>query len=203
MKRMADDRRRLLAPRGWKPPTVLILPGLGGSPPDHWQSRWQARHPAYRRVEQTHWDVPRRASWVVKLETAVRAAVPDQVVLVAHSLACPLVAHWARHGSATRVAAALLVAPADVEREGAPAAVRCFAPLPLERLPFPSWLVASSDDPHLSLDRARQLARAWGSRFLEAGAAGHLNVASGHGDWAEGEALLEEIVRGQAARRTG
>jgi uncharacterized protein len=140
---------------------------------------------------------------VVRLEAAVRAALPERVVLVAHSLGCPLVAHWARNGSVQRVVAALLVAPADVEREGALKPLRDFAPLPLDRLPFPSWVVASSNDPYASLERARHFARAWGSRFLEAGARGHLNEASGHGDWAEGEALLDEIVHGTAARRTG
>jgi hypothetical protein len=183
-------------------PTVLILPGLGGSEPGHWQSLWQVRHPEYVRVEQADWLAPRRLAWVIRLEAAVRAA-PGRVVLVAHSLAGPLVAHWARRGSVDRVAAALLVAPADVERPGAPAPLADFTPVPLERLPFPTWLVGSSDDPHASLERSRALADAWGARFLEAGAAGHLNVASGHGPWPTGEALLEELIQGAAARRAG
>jgi predicted alpha/beta hydrolase family esterase len=182
------------------PPTVLLLPGLGGSEAGHWQTRWQALHPEYVRVEQASWHAPRRLAWVIRLEAAVRAAA-GPVILVAHSLAGPLVAHWARRGSVQRVAAALLVAPADVERPDAPAAVRDFAPLPLERLPFTTWLVASSDDPHASVERSRQLAAAWGARLLEAGAVGHINVASGHGPWPTGEALLDELRRGATRRR--
>lgn len=203
MTNMADSRRKPTPGPGWRPPTVLVLPGLGGSPPGHWQSLWQARHPEYRRVEQARWDAPRRAAWVVRLEAAVRAAAPELVVLVAHSLACPLVAHWARHGSVDRVAAALLVAPADVERPDAPEAIRGFAPLPQERLPFRSWVVASRSDPHVTFERAQAFAAAWGSRFLDVGEAGHVNVTSGHGAWPEGHALLDEILRGGAARRAG
>lgn len=203
MRTMTEQRRKLTPGPGWRPPTVLVLPGLGGSPPGHWQSLWQARHPEYRRVEQVQWDAPRRAAWVVKLEVAARAAAPERVVLVAHSLACPLVAHWARHGSADRVAAALLVAPADVERADAPEAIRGFAPLPQGRLPFRSWVVASRSDPHVTFERAQGFAATWGSTFLDVGEAGHLNVASGHGAWPEGQALLDEILRGTAARRAG
>jgi predicted alpha/beta hydrolase family esterase len=152
---------------------VLLLPGLGGSPPGHRQSLWEARFPKFRRVEQSRWDALRLGAWTIRLEMAVRASPSGPVVLVAHSLACALVAHWARLGSVRRVAAALLVAPADVECPGAPEAVRSFAPLPLERLPFPSWLVASSDDPHSELERARAFGRAW------SGSAAGDGVASG------------------------
>ncbi|HKU44709.1 MAG TPA: alpha/beta hydrolase, partial [Polyangiales bacterium] len=34
---------------------VLIIPGLGGSGPQHWQTRWEQLH-GYRRVEQREWD---------------------------------------------------------------------------------------------------------------------------------------------------
>jgi uncharacterized protein len=179
-----------------------MVPGLGGSEPGHWQSLWLAAHPGAMRVEQADWFAPRRLAWTARLESAVCAAA-GPVVLVAHSLAGPLVAHWARGGAVHRVRAALLVAPADVERPGAPEAVRDFAPLPRERLPFTSWVVASSDDPHATLARSRELAAAWGARFLHAGAVGHLNVASGHGPWPEGEVLLEALVRSAADRQGG
>jgi hypothetical protein len=66
--------------------------------------------------------------------------------------------------------------------------------MPFERLPFETWVVASTDDPHCALERARSFSAAWGARFLSAGASGHINVASGHGAWRQGEALLEKIV---------
>jgi len=174
-------------------PTVLVLPGLHGSGPRHWQSIWERRHHELRRVEQASWSEPRLGDWATKLERAVRAAAAP-VILVAHSLACALVAHWARVGETERVAAALLVAPADVDELGH-VEVRSFAPMPLERLPFASWVVASENDPFVALDRAHAFARAWGARFLEAGRCGHINVDSGHGPWREGEALLAELER--------
>jgi len=165
---------------------------LHGSGPRHWQSIWERRHRELQRVEQASWSEPRLGDWAATLERAVRAA-PAPVILVAHSLACALVAHWARAGTTARVAAALLVAPADVDARIVE--LRSFAPMPLERLPFPSWLVASENDPFVALDRARSFARAWGARFLEAGRCGHMNVDSGHGPWPEGEALLAELER--------
>jgi predicted alpha/beta hydrolase family esterase len=143
---------------------------------------------------------------VETLEQAVRT-VDGPVVLVAHSLGSVLVAHWARRGSWRRVAGALLVAPADVDAARGIPSVGGFAPIPTVRLPFPAWMVASTNDPHCAHDRARGLATAWGARFLSAGAAGHLNVASGHGRWPQGEHLLEQVVAvettGWRARRAG
>lgn len=90
---------------------------------------------------------------------------------------------------------AFLVAPADVdnaeewpETQGLKldGAASGFAPLPLDPLPFPSVLVASSNDPYCRLERAKALAEAWHSTLVEAGDAGHINGASGHGPWPEG-----------------
>lgn len=59
--------------------SVLIVPGLGGSGPGHWQSIWQARNPNYRRVEQLDWDEPDLEGWTANLDAAVRAAAPPVV----------------------------------------------------------------------------------------------------------------------------
>src|SRR6478609_12161098 len=98
--------------RSMQPASVLILPGLGNSGPAHWQSLWQTEH-GYRRVEQANWDQPRLGDWLSSLQAAVDAA-SGGVVLVAHSLACSLVAHFAKAQPA-RVLGAFLVSPADVE----------------------------------------------------------------------------------------
>jgi predicted alpha/beta hydrolase family esterase len=42
------------------------------------------------------------------------------------------------------------------------------------------------------LERARQFAEVWGSEFVNIGAAGHINTASGYGEWPEGLALLQD-----------
>ena len=98
---------------------VLLLPGWQNSDAEHWQSRWQALH-GFQRVQQADWQWPRRGDWMVQLENAVLASV-QPALLVAHSLGCHLVAAWAAHSQHTaRVGAALLVAPADTEREDMP-----------------------------------------------------------------------------------
>ena len=173
-------------------PRVLILPGYQNSGPEHWQSLWEARHPEYRRVHQRDWEYPRRADWVAAVDEAVRADSAP-VVFVAHSLGCVTVAHWAA-GHAHEVAGALLVAPPDIERPDALSDVRDFAPIPLAPLPFPSIVVASTDDPFAAFERARAWADAWGSRFVSLGAAGHVNAAAGFGAWPAGEALLAELM---------
>jgi hypothetical protein len=170
---------------------VLILPGLYDSGPLHWQTRWEALDSTLHRVVQRDWQTPRCADWVLVLEGAV-AAAGEEVVLVGHSSACALVAHWAG-GTSRRVRGALLVGPSDPEAPSYPAGPTGFAPMPLARLPFASIVVASSDDPYVSLSRARAFASAWGSRFVDAGAAGHLNSDSGLGDWGAGRALLAEL----------
>jgi len=173
-------------------PRVLVLPGYQSSGPEHWQSLWEARHPAYRRVAQRDWEYPRRDEWVAALHDVVASAA-SPVVFVAHSLGCHAVVQWAaRH--VHPVAGALLVAPSDVERLDALSDARTFGPIPMTRLPFPSILVASTDDPFADLERAERWAAAWGSRLVCLGAAGHINAAAGYGPWPEGEALLAELV---------
>ena len=171
---------------------VLILPGLYDSSPQHWQTLWMAGRPGFRRVEQADWERPRCADWVARLDAAVQEAGP-RALLVAHSAACALVAHWAavRGGN---VRGALLVGPSDTEAPSYPAGPTGFAPMPLVRLPFPSTVVASADDPYVSLDRAETFARSWGSRFVNIGQAGHINTASGLGDWPRGLELLQELA---------
>jgi predicted alpha/beta hydrolase family esterase len=172
---------------------VLILSGLWNSGPEHWQSHWQARHPAWRRVEHRDWIDPVRDEWVAELDAAV-ATCSGAPVLVAHSLGCMLAAHWAASSSPLRAAGAFLVAPSDVEAPSYPIDANGFAPVPLARLPFPSVVIASTNDEFVTRERARAFAEAWGSSYVEIGEAGHVNADAGYGDWPEGERLLLEFL---------
>jgi predicted alpha/beta hydrolase family esterase len=171
---------------------ALLLPGLFDSGPEHWQSYWERADPSCLRVVQRDWETPLRTEWVATLETAVAASGSD-VVLVAHSTACALVAFWAAATSRT-VRGALLVAPSDTEALSYPAGPTGWQPMPLGALPFPSIVVASSNDGFCSLERARLFAEAWGSRFVNIGAAGHINSASGLGHWSKGKTLLADLL---------
>ena len=81
-----------------------------------------------------------------------------------------------------------------MERADTSKALAHFAPSPRAPLPFPSILVASEDDPHASIQRSFDMARNWGSHFVELGAAGHIDADSDVGLWGEGQALVERLI---------
>lgn len=175
------------------PAPVLVLPGFGNSGPGHWQTLWEARHPEWRRVQLGHWDAPVCEEWVRVLDEAVRhCAAPP--LLVAHSLACLLVAHWAQR-STVSIRGAFLVAIPEPGSPSFPPTARGFTPVPMQPLRFPSLVAASADDPFGSSAFARRCATAWGSRFVDIGEAGHINADSAIGEWAEGYALFQALAR--------
>lgn len=172
---------------------VLVVPGIYNSGPEHWQSRWEVANPSWSRLQVPDWNEVERADWVQALEQQV-SALGEDTVIVAHSLGCLAVAHWAaEHGR--RIRAAMLVAVPDPQGPAFPAAAHGFAPLPMARLPFPSLVVASEDDRYGSIAHAQRCADAWGSRWQSVGAAGHLNEASGLGDWPPGRQWLAEMMQ--------
>ncbi len=175
-------------------PRVLILPGWQNSGPAHWQSRWECLY-GYQRVEQHDWMRPLRGDWLAQLEQAVLGA-DAPVLLVAHSLGCIQVAAWAAHSRHTsRIQGALLVAPPETGREDLCHKLPGWSPIARTRLPFPSVLVASTDDPFGSFGHACELAAQWGSTLHPAGPRSHLNADSGLGDWPEGHALLQSFMK--------
>lgn len=165
---------------------ILIVPGLRNAVEDHWQSRWEAKLPTARRVDLGDWHQPRKDRWVDNLATAV-ASCTRPVVLVGHALGVVTIAHAAPLFPAGLVRGGFLVSPHDVEAgDEIPGLEKAFAPIPRDPLPFPSVLVASRSDPHCAFARAEDLSYAWGSALSDAGDAGHIDAASGHGPWPEG-----------------
>jgi uncharacterized protein len=197
--------------------TTLILPGWQNSGPTHWQSLWEQQLGA-QRVMQHDWMHPLRGDWITRLEdhvlsidehsaqkiqgqeaknalkTPSSTGAPD-IVLVAHSLGCHLVAAWAALSKNTyRIRGALLVAPPDGVREQFPPELKSWRPPVLTRLPFPSICVVSSNDPFCDLEPGIAMAAAWGSRCEQIGARGHINADSGLNDWPQGQAWLAELA---------
>ena len=186
---------------------ILIVPGWSSSGPDHWQTRWENNIKTARRVEQQEWYSPNKSAWVAKLVEEVAQSVRP-VVLVAHSLGVITVAHAAAKLAripGQTIAGAFLVAPADVESasgwpvtegwtfENDPQRTHHqggdgggFAPIPMTKLPFPSALISSANDPYCSAVRAKHFSENWGSALIESGDVGHINVKSGHGPWPDG-----------------
>jgi len=176
-------------------PNVLILPGLGNSGPDHWQSHWERQDSSCVRLMQDEWDRPDCFAWTARLEEAVLAA-STPLVLAAHSSACALVAHWVARAEPrhlAKVRGALLVAPSDPDGANFPEGPTGFGRVPLARLPFPTIVVGSTNDPYISAEGARGYADAWGSRFVLLENAGHINVAAGFGPWPDGLQLLYSL----------
>ena len=145
---------------------ILVIPGLGGSGPDHWQSRWEAKIPAVRRVVQADWEKPGLAAWRDRIvEEVERAARP--VVLVAHSLGALAAVHaapfLAKGESSGKVKGGFLVAPPSVEvLSGWDTLDPAFLTLPGRPLPFPALVIASRDDRFASFAESERFgAHAW------------------------------------------
>ena len=169
---------------------ILVIPGLGGSGPDHWQSRWEAKIPAVRRVVQADWEKPGLVAWRDRIvEEVARAARP--VILVAHSLGVLAAVHaapfLANGESSGKVKGGFLVAPPSVKvLAGFDALDPAFLTPPGEPLPFSALVIASRDDPFSTFAESEAVARALGAELIDAGNSGHINIESGHGPWPEG-----------------
>ncbi|MFA9441726.1 RBBP9/YdeN family alpha/beta hydrolase [Uliginosibacterium sp. sgz301328] len=170
--------------------TVLIVPGLHGSGPQHWQSWFESQLPGAVRVEQSDWETPYLPRWAGAVRRELDRA-NGHVWIVAHSFGCLASAH-AAWDFRDRIAGVMFVAPADPDKFG----VREM--LPDQHLGFPSVVVASTNDPWVRLMKAAYLAERWGSHFINVGAAGHINIDSGFGPWPEGLRIFEQLRQTQS-----
>jgi uncharacterized protein len=173
-------------------PKILTLPGLTNSGAKHWQTLWEKEFPDIRRVNQADWEKPKCEDWIAELEKTI-SQDGDDVVLVAHSLACVLVAKWAEQYP-RRIKGALLVAPSDTEKPTYPKEATGFTPMPTKKLPFPCIVVASTDDPYISVERAKYFSKLWGAELVVMKNLGHVNSASNLGMWKEGLELLTKVT---------
>jgi predicted alpha/beta hydrolase family esterase len=171
------------------------MPGLAGSDEMHWQSIWEKQIPeSFDRVEQDNWDWPVRKKWVSRLQDRLTAA-RSPVILIAHSLGCITLAHWNSIYASDKIVGAMLVAPADAELSIRLSFVEGFTPIPTVPFPFPTVVVASTNDMYMSIERSRYFADKWGSRFINVGEQGHINASSGLGDWQFGKEVLTSLTR--------
>jgi uncharacterized protein len=180
-------------------PTILFVPGLRDRVAEHWQTLLEAQLPNARCVPRMERDKLSRAGWVAALDRTL-AAIEGPVVLVAHSAGVMITVHWAVHHSRP-IKGALLATPPDFERplpEGYPKQDvlldNGWLPTPRPRLPFPSIVAASTNDPLAELSRVASFATSWGSTLVEVGAVGHLNPAAGYGPWPRGEDFVRELA---------
>ena len=179
--------------------TVVIVPGLRDHVAEHWQTFLAEKLDNTVTVPPLEHDKLSRAARVAALDEVVNS-VEGPVVLVAHSAGVITTVHWAQ-AATRRIEGALLATPADLENplpQGYPTIDELegggWNPIPRRRLPFPSIVAASTNDPLADPRRVADMAQAWGSRLVSVGAVGHLNPAAGYGPWPMAEQLLQDLI---------
>jgi predicted alpha/beta hydrolase family esterase len=175
---------------------ILLIPGLGDSGPDHWQSRWEQKLSTARKIEQADWENPRHEDWVSTIKREI-AQAERPVVLIGHSLGAYAAASAIDETNRDKIAAAFLVAPPDP----ASPEVRSFLidpdfkeKAPQAALQVPGVIVASRNDALADYSFTERLALLWGLDLADAGDAGHINAESGHGPWPEGLMRLAGLL---------
>ncbi len=131
----------------------FIVPGLGNSGPEHWQTYFEKQLSNCKRIHQEEWDAPDCTTWITTIENTVAQVDLSQVVLIGHSLGCSAIAAWAatfQH----HIKGALLVAPSDIEAPAYTFPSTGFTKMPLQKINFNTIVVASSNDPWVSFERA-------------------------------------------------
>jgi uncharacterized protein len=170
----------------------LIVPGLGNSGPEHWQTYFESTGNNFHRINQIDWDAPICEHWIKTIDKESSAFDLSSVILIGHSLGCAAIAHWASKYK-KQIKGALLVAPSDPDSQQYTFPAIGFAPIPLNKINFKTIVVASSDDIWVTLDRSKFFADHWGSDFINIGNAGHINASSGHTRWNDGLEILKKL----------
>ncbi|MER5262830.1 alpha/beta hydrolase [Actinosynnema sp. NPDC002837] len=177
-------------------PHTLILHGLGGSGPEHWQN-WLAGELAHHggSVDLPRFsspDEPELSVWLDELRShlaAMPAAGSVERVVVAHSLAVLL---WLHHAAgefdeALRVDRVLLVAPPAPDFADEPLISGFLHPVldptVVRRAAVSTRLVVGEGDAYCTVTQAKELAEAMRVDLDVIVGGGHLNVAAGYGSW--------------------
>jgi predicted alpha/beta hydrolase family esterase len=168
----------------------LILHGLEGSGPEHWQT-WIAGRLGARGLDVAYpslpdADSPRLERWLEALgDELARLPAPETTVLC-HSLGSLLWLHHSARQPAEQVARALLVAPPQPDEDDPQSPG--FRPVPLDRegvsaAAAATRLVCSTDDPWCPPETSRRIGEAIGAPIDWLENAGHVNTATGYGHW--------------------
>ena len=171
---------------------IFTVPGLYNSGPQHWQTHWEKEF-GFNRIEQQNWETPVCRDWLQTIDATISQYPLEKVILIGHSLACCTIVRWAKQYNRL-IKGALLVGPSDVDASSYPPGTTGFSPMPLYKLPFPSVVVASSNDEYVTLERAKHFADSWGSELINAGNLGHINSSSDLGNWPFGISLLQKLT---------
>ncbi|NRD76255.1 alpha/beta fold hydrolase [Bacillus sp. BRMEA1] len=170
--------------------SFLILHGLGGSGPDHWQT-WLANELAERNHHVIYpvfpnVDSPDKQVWIEELSTVMKTIPENQpLTVITHSLGCLLWLHFTSIQNNRIAEHVIMVAPPSPQN--VIEAANSFFPVPLKnnnltRTADETLFVHSSNDPYCSLTDAKYYMNI-GVPSIVFPNMGHINVESGHGRW--------------------
>ena len=181
--------------------TAVIVPGLRDHVAEHWQTLLETKLSKVRNVVSVpplRVDGLNCAARVEAIQQTLKT-VQGPVIFVAHSGGVVMLLHWAQKYQCD-VKGAVLATPPDFETPlpaGYPTLETLtnngWLPVPMRRLPFPSVVVASTNDPLASFASVETMAKQWGSKLINAGEVGHLNPAAGYGEWPRADELIREL----------
>lgn len=60
----------------------LIVPGLGNSGPEDWQTYFENSAPNFTRIQQSDWDTPACKDWIKNINDMVTSFDPSSIVLI-------------------------------------------------------------------------------------------------------------------------
>ncbi|WP_151899329.1 RBBP9/YdeN family alpha/beta hydrolase [Sulfurimonas hydrogeniphila] len=164
---------------------VLLLHGWGGSDYPHWQS-WLAGETAKEYgcvnfLKFSNFDTPKLAVWMQELESALADFKPD--IVICHSLANTLWFHLCNTKKIPEIEKLYLVAPPSLTCKIKE--LEEFFPVstPAQLFAKETLLIASTNDPYMSLDEAKELQKTLHVKIKILNNAGHINTDSGYGKW--------------------
>jgi uncharacterized protein len=167
----------------------FIIPGLGNSGEQHWQTYFEKSAENFHRINQQEWDAPACIDWITTINKTLENENLSEVVLVGHSLGCSTIIHW-ENTYHKIIKGAFLVGPSDLEAPQYTFPTKGFTPIPLIKINFKTIVIASTNDEWVALNRAKYFANSWNSDFINIGDAGHINTVAGFGEWKFGLKLL-------------
>jgi uncharacterized protein len=174
--------------------TVLIVHGLGGSGPDHWQT-WLWRRLLERGLDVSYIDLPdpdepKLGAWVAVLEEELARLGPDGLVVACHSLGAVTWLHLATRTDRRLAERVLLIAPPSAS--AGVAEIAEFVPAPLDadsiKRAAGSTRVVCSDTGDPYRPEGPEVFEPLGVPIDVIPGGGHLNTDAGYGEWPAVEA---------------
>ena len=170
--------------------SFLIIHGLGGSGPDHWQSwlanqlmkmNYDVKYPTF-----TNFNSPNMKVWLNELSTALRTIPEDNnLTIITHSLGSLLWFHYASTQTKQMAKQVILVAPPSPNHILTEA--KSFYPVPLDRNNLKkaaenTLFIHSSNDSYCSIEDSSSYLNL-GFPAITIPNAGHINTKSGYAKW--------------------